>query len=264
MTWTCYRVCFRLLSPMHIGWRKTSYLQQTRPYVTGRVLWGALTARLVRDKKGSEYYGMGKRVDEMLRFTYFYPTTNQDEVTIWPWEEPDAFSWNYLGSYGSTTLKDKNAEEGTLHEIEYISPKTRGGDQVYLMGYVIESDESGLDWRDALNRIRLGGEAGYGWGWVEPLGEPKEIDHCFDCEFLGTKVDPLIKLPKDASIFSHAQTNGLDLIGTVEPLVGRVTSKDKGFGGLISEADICWAPGSKLKVKTPFYLQEKGVWKACI
>ena len=46
MTWTVYRVTWRLLAPMHIGWRKLGNMQQTRPYVTGRNLWGAFTARL--------------------------------------------------------------------------------------------------------------------------------------------------------------------------------------------------------------------------
>ena len=31
MTWEVYRVAFRLLSPMHIGWHKLGNMQQTRP-----------------------------------------------------------------------------------------------------------------------------------------------------------------------------------------------------------------------------------------
>ena len=49
MTWRAFEVVLRLRSPMHIGCGKVGNLQRTRPYVTGRVLWGALTMRLTRD-----------------------------------------------------------------------------------------------------------------------------------------------------------------------------------------------------------------------
>src|SRR5213082_2804295 len=72
MTWTAYRIVFRLLSPMHIGWRKVGNLQQTRPYVLGRSLWGALTARLTRISGSNDYSEIGEQVDQQLAFTYFY------------------------------------------------------------------------------------------------------------------------------------------------------------------------------------------------
>ena len=49
MTWTAYRVVFKLRSPMHIGCGKVGNVQRTRPYVIGRNFWGALTMRLTRD-----------------------------------------------------------------------------------------------------------------------------------------------------------------------------------------------------------------------
>jgi len=166
MTWSLYQVSLRILSPIHIGWRKTGNLQQTRPYVTGKTLWGALTARLVRDDGGTNYPEIGKSVDDTLRFTYFYPTTNPDTVEIWPWGNPSEFSWLYLGSYPSTALSGKTAEEGSLHETECIPPKTRSGEQVYLIGYIIEKEGCNLHWQDALQRIQLGGERDMvGGGW---------------------------------------------------------------------------------------------------
>jgi hypothetical protein len=50
MDWRCFRVIFQLSSSMHIGYGRAGNLHQTRPYVTGRTLWGALTMRLTRDK----------------------------------------------------------------------------------------------------------------------------------------------------------------------------------------------------------------------
>src|SRR5437588_6306984 len=100
MAWTAYQVSFRLLSPLHIGWRKLGNLQQTRPYVTGRTLLGALTARITREQGSNEYTEIGKLVDKQLTFTYFYPSRghfltltkpisrqipNWQRKVNWPW-----------------------------------------------------------------------------------------------------------------------------------------------------------------------------------
>src|SRR5712692_8407277 len=101
MTWVTYQVTFRLLSPMHIGWRKLGNLQQTRPYVTGRSLWGALTARITRELGSSDYEKIGKQADQQLAFTYFYPSTSKDPdaIRLWPWGDNwDKFAWSFLGS----------------------------------------------------------------------------------------------------------------------------------------------------------------------
>jgi len=260
MTWSLYQVSLRILSPIHIGWKKTGNLQQTRSYVTGKTLWGALTARLVRDDGGTNYPEIGKSVDDTLRFTYFYPTTNPDKVEIWPWGNPSEFSWLYLGSYPSTALSGKTAEGGSLHETECISPKTRSGEQVYLIGYTIEKEGCNLHWQDALQRIQLGGERGYGWGRVELVKKPEQCDKCFGYRFDGTKEYPIITVPKDGHTLAHTLAEGLELIGTIEPFVGRETSKEKDFGGVISVVDICWVPGSIVNEYKTFEIQPKGLW----
>lgn len=117
MSWKSYRVIFRLYSPLHIGWRKLGNLQQTRHYVTGKVLWGAFTARMTRDlPELGNYECVGARVNNELAFSYFYPAVGE-RVNAWPWDDPDEFAWHYLGSYASTSLDySRNAaEEGSLH-----------------------------------------------------------------------------------------------------------------------------------------------------
>lgn len=259
--WTSYLVKFRVLSPIHIGWRKTGNLQQTRPYVTGKTLWGALTARLVRDLGDNNYLEVRKRVDNKLRFTYFYPTTDSSKVVMWPWKNSDKFSWMYLGSYASTALKDKIAEEGMLHETEYISTKTRDGEQVYLVGYVIEKEGCELAWEEALKKVQIGGERGYGWGRVELIDKPKKTKTCFDYTINDKEDSPQIMVLKDKPILAHALAEQLGCKGTIEPLVGRETDENKGFGGVISKAEICWIPGSIVNANKRFNIYSKGIWK---
>ena len=55
MRWTTFSVIFRLRTPMHIGLCKVGNLQQTRSYIPGKTLWGALTEWLTRDQcRGGE------------------------------------------------------------------------------------------------------------------------------------------------------------------------------------------------------------------
>jgi len=260
MVWTPYLVSFRLVSPLHVGWKKIGNLQVTRPYVTGKTLWGALTARLVRDEGNNNYIDIGKKVDDELRFTYLYPSTSPDKVDLWPWDKKNDFAWKFMGSYVSTALEDDTADDGSLHEVEYISPTTRDGSPVFLFGYLFEKSGCQLKWKDALRRIQLGGERGYGWGRVNLINSPQEVEKCFDCSIDISGPSPAITVSKQGSILGHALVDGLKCKGDIEPLVGRET-KEKGFGGNVSKAEVCYAPGSKVEIDTTFNISPKGIWE---
>lgn len=269
MAWSFYRVSLRIVSPIHIGWRKTDNLQQTRPYVLAKTMWGALTARLARDKGNFNYEEIGHKVAENLRFTYFYPTTKPHKtdikdikIDIFPWENIDDFSWKYLNSSQNTALNQKTAEEGSLHETEYISPKTRTGDCVYLLGYIFEKGACDLQWRDSLNKIQLGGERGYGWGRVETVDIFKLNEECFEgCTVDISQDSPIINVKKNKCVLAHTLAIDLDLNGVIEPFVGRETSKKESFGGKFSNAEICWLPGSIMKDNKKFEIMPTGLWK---
>jgi hypothetical protein len=201
MGWTAHKIVLRLRSPLHIGAGKMGNLQRTRPYVAGRNLWGALTARLTRDGDSQgkpapeEYEAMGGRVHDELAFTYFFPTTDSEgDQPLFPcldaqgnrgygWDgsgapllDESAFRYHFLSTYASTALTypQQSAAEGTLHEVECIVPHTLdNGVPVYLAGYVFAQDGA-PDWKSALKRLQLGGERGYGWGRVEVV-EPAGI-----------------------------------------------------------------------------------------
>ncbi|MDD3248466.1 MAG: RAMP superfamily CRISPR-associated protein [Methanosarcina sp.] len=269
MAWTFYRISLRLLSPVHIGWKKTDNLQQTRPYVLAKTMWGALTARIARDYGNFDYEKIGNEVAENLRFSYFYPTIIPNKIDIFPWENIDDFSWKYLNSSQNTALNQKTAEEGSLHETEYISPKTRNNKSVYLLGYLFEKEGSDLKWQESLKKVQLGGERGYGWGKVE-MGkvEIEEISKLHDEFFNGYTVDlsnenPIINvLEENKYVLAHTLANNLNLNGLIEPFVGRETSKNKYFGGKYSNAEICWMPGGFVNKNEKFEVLPTGLWKS--
>jgi hypothetical protein len=268
MEWKLYKVSLKLLSPMHIGWRKIGNLQQTRYYVPGRTLWGALTARIVRDYGGFNYKKTGIDVDNFLKFSYFYPTENEEKIDLFPWERKDEFEWKYIGSTVNTALdlSSKIAGEGSLHETEYVAPKTRDGKQVYLIGYIFEHKNCELNWKDALPNLQIGGERTYGWGRVgiDGCAQVAEFDlNGYDIEL--NKEFPVIKVIDSHPVISHVlvdeQINSSATSGKIEPLIGLETTREEKFGAEISTAKICWTPGTKFNDNHNFVIDKKGIWK---
>jgi len=177
--WTAYQVALRPSAPLHIGWRTFGNVRQTRPYIPGRTLWGALTARLARDLCANDYEAAARIVDREVRFGYFYPAIggaigpDPAAAPCWPWgPDGDEFAWRYLGSYTSTALRDGRSKlDGSLHEMEYIAPFTREGQPVWLAGPIWirrasppeplgTPEELAILWK----RLVIGAERGYGWG----------------------------------------------------------------------------------------------------
>jgi hypothetical protein len=293
MHWNAYLVLFRLLSPLHIGWRKVGNLQQTRPYLPGRNLRGALAARLTRDfGEKQDYQETEEKIDKFLRFTYFYPAALTDiqkfysELVagtdfkktdwLWPWKDPEKFSWLFLDSYASTAISDKRtAEEGALHETEFISHRTKEDKQVGLVGYAFARNDCNLPWKEVLNRLQFGGERTYGWGRVALWGrEPKKLKaeeskiKCFGYTvYPGRSKDdtfgggPVFSLEKEEFLLAHTKAEVVECQGAIEPVAGRTTKDGAFFGREISMAEICWVPGSKVKQAAKFCLVKEGLWE---
>lgn len=266
--WKAHRVVFRLLSPLHVGHRKIGNVVDTRHYVPGRAIWGGLTSRITRQEGHHDYAGVGRRVQEELAWTYFFPSTQQDAVCSWPWDEDrKEFEWRYLGSFASTALDDGHvADEGSLHEVEYIRPYTRCGQPVYLIGYLFDREGSKLRWRRALEQMQLGGERSYGWGRLCLVGTaPLLDDSCFGIYPSRTDVArPVLEVRANGVLAAHAVAlDEKDYHGRVEPLVGRDTNtQTAGFGASPSQAVVCWTPGTRSLRDRTFRIGPYGVWEA--
>ena len=281
MTWTHYRLRFRLLSPMHIGYRKVGNLMQTRPYVPGKNVWAALTARLTRDyHNGGDaemYKCIGRLVQENFRFGCLWPSTNKDAPSF-PWEDPQ-FDYRFLGSYASTALNydRRAAEEGLLRETEYIAPVARDGQPVYLVGdlWVREDDlpKALNSWQEAFQKFQLGGERTYGWGRVRcctdwQAGQSRQGTTIAGYTWEERNDDVILTVPEGGKLTAHARAAGEDaisgVIGLVEPLVGweRNNASDSHSPWRLSSATVCWAPGSWVEHEVKVRIGENGIWEA--
>jgi hypothetical protein len=88
--------------------------------------------RLTRDRVSDKgpatnsmvYRAVSEEIHRSLAYTYFYLALKEgnDYRVIWPWESN--FSTRFLSSYASTALiyPYQSADEGTLHDIEFLSP----------------------------------------------------------------------------------------------------------------------------------------------
>lgn len=285
MTWRASQVILRLRSPLHIGCGAVGNLQRTRPYVTGRVLWGALTMRLTRDAirghrpatDSLKYREVGDQVHQSLAFTYFYPAlkVGNDYQVEWPWQDESTFRRRFLSSYLATALSypAQSAAEGMLHEVEFISPRTLDtGEQVFLEGYMFEKQGCTLNWQSnwqsALKRLQMGGERGYGWGDVELVAASPSDENLFDgrATFKGDAALPNICLPQGGRLLAHTKATGLPVIGNVEPLVGREWRSDDPLrryaGQYVAFDDVCFTPGSVVRKELEFVVKEFGMWQA--
>lgn len=280
MAWTAYQVILRLHSPMHIGWGKASYLQRTRPYVTGSVLRGALVSRIARNQNqigqpDDPYRRVSKTLAQFLTFSYFYPALKVGETwkAQFPWKNEEGFRRRFLSSYTGTALSypQQSAAEGLLHEVEFISPYTLDtGEPVYLMGYVfVEEQRCRLPWQAAFRRLQLGGERGYGWGEARLEKEQDIIRlgdsniQLFNCKvaFNGLSQRPVLHLSQNECLLAHATVNALEVVGEIEPVVGREWRKPGLVGQHLAFNDVFFAPGSVVRAPADFAIAKAGYWR---
>jgi len=290
--WQAYQVILRLHSPLHIGWGRVSYLQRARPYITGRVLRGALVSRVGRNSPNllskeplDPYRRVSKTLAAYLAFTYFYPALQDGEKwkVCFPWDDEPAFRRRFLSSYVAAALEypAQTAAEGLLYETEFIAPYTLDeGKPVYLMGYIFV-DETHLkreryDWVSALRRLQLGGERGYGWGEARlaDIHQFSGDDKLFGCEKIKISFNldgkrPIVHLEKDQPVLAHTDAKTGDIAGAIEPLIGREWRADnqkhpdrRHVGQHLAFNDLRFAPGSiVLRDTLEFVIGEGGYWQ---
>lgn len=323
MSWKCYLTIFKAESPIHIGYKQVGMLKTTRYYITGRAMWGAITANLTRslfDKPSSkDYQAVGNFVKENIRTTYFYPAINKVDTEKWSkymvkdycvfmpeYNEEglkfgemgkEEFERLFIGSFVSTALdvRTKTAEEGSLHEFEYIQNKVELCDkvvQVYWVGYLfvncngkevyrVEMSEKEGDvaitfrngtthestLKNVLSMVFVGGERNYGFGKLRLCEFEPVSSKIFGRLKFELSNQPVLSYDDGGNSIAHVDIGSTNKIitnfcGEIEPLVGLEwsTDKSKGVGQKVSTAVICITPGSQIPAGK-YELGEYGIVK---
>jgi len=146
--------------------------------------------------------------------------------------------------------------EGSLHEIEIISNKTKDeGKDVYAVGYIFIRD--GTDFEEikkALNVMQIGGERKYGFGRVKAVRCPQveEGEKIFGIyEALREGDTPKIK---GSPIPFHLEASSKEVQfdqnnSEIEFIANRCTNPSEigRYGMSFTQAKAFWAPGSIVK-----------------
>ncbi|MEW6002894.1 MAG: hypothetical protein AB1638_09650 [Nitrospirota bacterium] len=296
MSWQVYRIVFGAKSPLHIGFHKLGFIQRTRYYITGRNMWGAITANLARttpfkellnkDKLEKLYTDVGNKIlNEQVLVSYFFAAIDYsepllpcytDEGLVYGSYPSEVFERLFIRSFGETAIEPtcNTAEEGSLHETEFISPvidEDNQQKQVYFVGYIFIKEgatyegqtigfgDGKIKINDAIEEILVGGERKYGFGRLAVYNSEEMDDKgslMFGSKLILNDTKVRLEIEKDRPIPFHLDIETkVQMKGDIEPLVGRewgeVTTSDGekviGAGQRITEARICWVPGSILQ-----------------
>jgi hypothetical protein len=131
-----------------------------------------------------------------------------------------------------------------------------------------------LRWQEALRRLQIGGERGYGWGDTELVEiEPGTDQRLFDrASVLTDGSRPVVCLDRaDASparLLAHAKAGGIRAEGEIEPLVGREwrseNKRHRHAGQHVEFMGMAFQPGGVVRESVKLEIGEFGVWKPCV
>ena len=276
MAWTMYTAIYELRSPLHIGYHKVGNLQRTRYYIPARNLWGAVTEALTRrgfstaDAPQGDYQQIGDWVKAHCAFGYWFIRENDEPLC--PHYEGNRLKYGpltaaelerrYLDAHVTTALNPSttSAEEGSLHEVEFIAPHNRNGAQTRVGGRVFldETAQASLDWGHWLSTLQVGGERRYGFGMLRLIEMRLDNDSQTDL----TSTRPRRSVPKGAPLRAHTViAPHIQVRGQIEPLVGRSTSQSHAFGSDLTAGIVCWAPGSVPMADVQVQFEPEGHWR---
>ena len=296
MNWHLYSLTFKLKSPLHVGFHKVMHLFRTGAYVPARPFWGALTAKLARRLKSSNYREVGEFLKKVIRFGYLY-LSDGDDVFLPMYTDEGLkfgnlsqieFEKRFISSLASTPIEPYSfaTEEGMLHEVEFISPyeihkENEEPKPVFLKGLLWVSEESKeklvvqingnnfsitdgkieVTFSDLADTLQIGGERKYGFGQLKLVELIKVNDQ--DLERLGFKgtwkeeEDGIrLELKKDEFIWSHAKYNSELRIKGNIEPIVGRDWSDKGAGRELRSHGLCWVPGSILMGGKTFKITE--------
>lgn len=287
MAKTWYKLIFKQISPIHIGIFNYGILSETRIFIPGWTIWGALVNKYGHCKGKEEYFEEGKKIFESI--TCIYPKLGKRDKILFPKLENGEF---YLGDYSENEFRAKftdvyistsiqplslTAMDESLHEIEVILPKSKlineeDKGNLYWVGLLGINEDKKEKIKDFLVEnldITVGGDSRYGLGIIklEKLDQATEKDLV---EWGITEEGNPI-LGKNNFLKNYFSiTDGFfdemkdyDRIFSISEIEHIITEFDfSGATPKIEESKICITPGSEIEIdKNCNYELIKGIFQ---
>jgi len=170
-----YKLVFKQIQPIHIGQGSYGVVNETRIFIPGWTMWGALTKayNLQKGNKLSENQDLFKNIScfypcfDNEGKDVLFPEFNKGEFYLGDYSE-DRFRAKFVDTFISTAINPRtNTALGeSLHELNIVLPAVKKDyrenemeDQIYWVG-IIELEED----KEMPKEIYIGGDARYGLG----------------------------------------------------------------------------------------------------
>jgi len=240
MSW--YKVTFKQIQPIHLGYKKHGVINETRVFITGQMMWGALVNAYGRVKNwNSDEYEQNQTLFENISCFYpmidnevLYPKFEEGEFYLGNYSENE-FRKNYTTTLLSTAINPntRNAKDESLHELDVILPNN-----IYWVGYV-QCDKMKLE---ELKEIYIGGDSRYGLGLIK-LEEI--IEESYAQNPIKGKIEEYSSL--NTSITNFVKFNNQKFEGKLEILAEFDFNKNR---PKVVESGLYISVGSKIKGNT--------------
>jgi|LFRM01.1.fsa_nt_gb hypothetical protein len=186
-----YRLAFQQKDPIHIGKGSYGVIAETRVFIPGWTIWGALVNKYISEKgRAEENIKRSQILFETI--SCFYPSIEKTGDVLFPGYSNGSFCLGtklnntffneedfraiFTDTFVSTAIDaiSQAAKKESLHEIELILPKTKEAigeshKNLFWVG-VLGIDNENIDVIDFLHEgltIYVGGERRYGFGKME-------------------------------------------------------------------------------------------------
>lgn len=182
-----YKLIFKQLQPIHIGIGRYGVISETRIFIPGWTMWGALTKKYNQLLKNVD---LSKNQELFNEITCFYPAfkSNSFEPLLPQWKNGEF----YLGSYSEAAFRarfvdtfvstavvplSRMAKDESLHEINIILPSIKKefseeiNKELFWVGIVKISEDVIKEVKKKLTEnppleLIIGGDSRYGFGKV--------------------------------------------------------------------------------------------------
>lgn len=180
-----YEIIFEQIQPLHLGFKKHGVVSETKIFIPGQTIWGALVNSFIKkdiqEKDKIKIQEIQKMFENISCFfpiikngdnfeNVLTPEYKDGELYLGDYSERK-FRYYFTDTFVSTAVNTKNREavEGSLHEIDYILPnkKDKIKEKLFWKGYLKINDETIKDFIKECESIYVGGEVKYGFGLIK-------------------------------------------------------------------------------------------------